>query len=68
MKYKVANVLGTEDNEVNQSRCGIFIYDENNNEYHINITDNGSLRITSHSGTISIFPQSMNQVLIKTEN
>lgn len=65
MRFKIASVIASEE-EMQQSRCGLFIYDEDNNEYHVNINNNGDIRITSHDGTLTIIPQSMNQIIIKS--
>lgn len=65
MRFKVESVIAGEE-EMQQSRCGLFIYDEDNNEYHVNINEKGDIRITSHSGTLTINPQSMNQIILKS--
>lgn len=66
MKVKLVNKItdGSSEEENQEVRLGLLVYDNNNNEYYINISEDGGLRITLHDGCISLSPQSMNQVTL----
>lgn len=67
MKYKIANINENSEESIKDSKRGLFLYDKNNNEFYINVTKEGYLRITSHDGNICVIPQSMNQLIIKLD-
>lgn len=65
MRFKARYLL--EQGEMQQSK-GLYIYNDNNDEFAINMTKDGKIIITSTEGSITIEPQAMNQVIIGKKN